>query len=366
MPALTSIRALFAWWVVVLHAAPLAPFSTSQDMPLIAKGCTVVDCFFVLSGIVMWFAHPTLMRNPNWSDVRDFLVARLARIYPLHLTMLALFLVLVWSLWFGRCIWPSATPQFTAGSFLQEAFLLNGWGYDYLIAWNAPSWSVSSEWAAYLLTPLVFFALHRLRTQTMPGMVIVFGALIVAVNETWTPFTLPPVPRVLLGFVLGAALSCSRPHIERAMQRMRTPALVLGWTCMAVLAPTDHAGLFIGAVVWVMAFLGLRTTCAKGPLGRIERITLYLGDTSFATYLCHHFVLIVWAGWASRMSLDVFAHPVMAATLIAISVQAMASLLHHTVAEPARRMVRRWNLLAHSAAGARGIGGGQGCSTLNA
>ncbi len=351
MPALTSIRALFAWWVVVYHFAPLAPFSANQATPLIGKGVTMVDCFFVLSGIVLMHAHPALMLRPAWADVRDFLVARLARIYPLHATMLLLFCVLVGGLWLASGIWPNGTIQFAGRALLAHVLLLHGWGFTDGMAWNYPSWSVSSEWAAYLAAPAMFFAIHRFR----PAMLLVLAAalavlIVVAVEDGGLLSPAAMVPRVLLEFLLGSSLSAYRPYAVAVLGRVRGPALLFGWASAAVLAPTDHPGLFLGAVVWVMVLLGLRTERASGLAGRLERISIYLGETSYAVYLCHALVATIWAGLSSRLALGPLANPVCVAIAVALSVQAMATILHHSVEDPARRTIRSWNARLRSAA----------------
>jgi peptidoglycan/LPS O-acetylase OafA/YrhL len=49
---------------------------------------------------------------------------------------------------------------------------------------------------------------------------------------------------------------------------------------------------------------------------------------------------MLWGAWSWRMSLGWFANPILAAVLIAAVVQCLASMLHHTVGEPARRLIR--------------------------
>jgi len=40
-------------------------------------------------------------------------------------------------------------------------FLGQAWGSEYWITWNVPAWSISAEWAVYMLAPVVFFLIAK-------------------------------------------------------------------------------------------------------------------------------------------------------------------------------------------------------------
>ena len=82
---LTAMRFFAAMWVVAFHFTP----SLGGGMPaLVAKGYLGVELFFVLSGFILSHVY-----MESFGDRRfrypDFLWARLARIYPVHLATLA-------------------------------------------------------------------------------------------------------------------------------------------------------------------------------------------------------------------------------------------------------------------------------------
>lgn len=92
---LTCCRASFAAGVFSYHvnlqnpyAPPLGPAGS-----LVRHGFVGVDAFFILSGLVLAHVHPMLL--PRAAEVRGFLLKRLVRIYPVHLAMIVLFLVLL-------------------------------------------------------------------------------------------------------------------------------------------------------------------------------------------------------------------------------------------------------------------------------
>ena len=56
--------------------------------PLIGKGYLAVDMFFMLSGFVMTHVYYRAFSERIVLHYRGFLVARIARLYPLHIFML--------------------------------------------------------------------------------------------------------------------------------------------------------------------------------------------------------------------------------------------------------------------------------------
>ena len=166
---LTICRAAFAAWVFIYHvnlhlhfAQALGPISA-----MITHGYMGVDGFFILSGLILLHTHREFDAVPknmveaefHWANkdvVLRFYAKRLARIYPVHLATILLLLALVGG---GAAIgMPPHSPQrFGFTTLLENLFLVQGWGADHFGAWNYPAWSVSSEWAGYLLFP--FFAL---------------------------------------------------------------------------------------------------------------------------------------------------------------------------------------------------------------
>src|SRR5947207_4699557 len=89
---LTSLRGLAAWWVAVYHFRDYLPLPSPNPIyDFFSRGYLAVDLFFVLSGFVLQLSY---FRNPigiTRSSIVEFALARVARIYPLHVFMLMLF-----------------------------------------------------------------------------------------------------------------------------------------------------------------------------------------------------------------------------------------------------------------------------------
>src|ERR1700733_1554994 len=88
---LTSLRGLAAWMVVLYHVRVAAAPTLGPDVVAIAaKGYLAVDFFFMLSGFVLWLNYAGRLRAGRLREWGDFIIRRLARIWPLHAAMLGL------------------------------------------------------------------------------------------------------------------------------------------------------------------------------------------------------------------------------------------------------------------------------------
>src|SRR5260221_174467 len=95
LPALTTIRGLAAWWVVLYHFKEEFPreFVGTPIFHFVAHGDFAVDLFFELSGFVIALNYASAFRRPTWMQYTKFLILRLARIYPLYIFILLIFLI---------------------------------------------------------------------------------------------------------------------------------------------------------------------------------------------------------------------------------------------------------------------------------
>ena len=91
-----------------------------------------------------------------------FLWHRFIRLYPVHITVLA-GLVAIVSLAHAAGFIFNNPQEWQWNELLWQLTLLHAWGVTASPGWNAPSWSISAEWFAYLLFPLLAPALVRIR-----------------------------------------------------------------------------------------------------------------------------------------------------------------------------------------------------------
>src|SRR5215471_19407682 len=149
--ALDGLRGIAALGVVLYHVDWVNHFSDTQ---FVRNGFLFVDLFFILSGFVLASVYRGRISTPY--QLRDFLLLRFFRIYPLHVAILAVF-VLIESC--KLILTKNGLVASTGGAFSgsrslallpYNVFLLQGAGFIHRFTWNVPSWSISSEAVAYL------------------------------------------------------------------------------------------------------------------------------------------------------------------------------------------------------------------------
>lgn len=156
LPALTGVRALAAFWVLLyyLHPTLRAYFGDFGFVSaVIMMGYQGVDLFFGLSGFIIAHHYAEKLRVFSWAGYRDYLWARIARVYPLHLVMLMTVLLLVKAApLFGFTI--NRGTDYLWSGFFKNLLLVQAWEFPARVNWNHFAWSISAEWFAYLLAPL--------------------------------------------------------------------------------------------------------------------------------------------------------------------------------------------------------------------
>jgi peptidoglycan/LPS O-acetylase OafA/YrhL len=298
---LTSIRGLAAWWVAIYHFREYLPlFSENWIFAVIARGFYAVDLFFILSGFVIQLNYSHLFAAPNIRSLREFAIARFARVYPLHLFIMGLFLLnpLAIAIFSQRGLDPAhLSGRYNPFDYILSLFLIQNWGFRDQLTWNIPAWSISTEFAAYILFPIVsYLTLRWVRGQT--GAIFAVFACLSAVSLVfWSTgtsslgndITRLGLPRCILEFMVGMML-CNLYQIRGAPNDQSwclICAAVIFAFCFVVQIVPDYV-----AMPAAFAFIVFGLTSSAGPLSQLlsVRPLIYLGEISYATYLCHFFI----------------------------------------------------------------------------
>src|SRR4051794_77871 len=149
--ALTSVRGIAAWWVVLFHFRNELPneFFNTTAHNVIAHGHLAVDLFFALSGFVIALNYADKLKIFTRVEYIRFLVMRFGRIYPLYLFMLLLFIINPLAIHFFSSN-HSLDSRYDPVAYLLSLALIQHWGFYNKLTWNIPAWSISTEWAAYM------------------------------------------------------------------------------------------------------------------------------------------------------------------------------------------------------------------------
>ncbi len=341
---LTGVRFFLALGVVLFH------FQLYWTLPadsagLLNRARLGVDVFFILSGFILTHVYLQGDRPPNY---RRFLSARFARIYPAHLFILLsmLGLVLVAPL-FGVGL---EQGRFNPVDFVGTLLLVQAWfPRESMALWNGPAWSLSAEWFAYLAFPA--YAALALRLRERPwiilGLAVVLFVALDAFYRARFGQVLPRaedslgilriVPEFLYGiglYYLGRGWTPS-PRLSGAAAVATTVALLVlmqvGADDRIIVAA---AGPFILSLA-LLAKAGVRTFLSRP-------VVLFAGEASFALYLVHIPILMVWrnavqavAGWPGDYRMGVGE----LSALLVLTLAAAAA-IHVFIERPGRRWLR--------------------------
>ena len=160
---LTSLRGLAAMAVIAMHySATMQEIAIAKFPSLAPHGSLAVDVFFVLSGFIMGYTYrASFEREDTASAYRKFLLKRAGRILPLNAAIsIALVLVGLASLeLFGSNTVPTVRPDHVLIDLVSNLFLLPGIGIGHSLNW--PAWSISVEFVAYFVFPILLAAIFN-------------------------------------------------------------------------------------------------------------------------------------------------------------------------------------------------------------
>jgi peptidoglycan/LPS O-acetylase OafA/YrhL len=296
--ALTGIRGIAACMVVFYHY-----FQDSLGFgpahALIAHSYIAVDLFFVLSGFVMALTYaPSFSHEFSGAAYASFLGKRLGRVYPLYFVMA----VITAALLYANAM-EGGPPSFAELS--SNLLMVQAWGFADSI--DDPTWSISTEFAAYLAFPALvalilvgrryrcwlaigaalatLLALTRLNPIVLDraGVELYTRGGPLEISEARTIF---PLLRCFAGFVLG--LAAFRLSKERAFRQVfdwrhtgDVAAVIV--VCLWAVQGSDVA-LELAFVPLVMALASGQSWTARAMGGGV---VFWLGEISYSIYLVH-------------------------------------------------------------------------------
>lgn len=369
--ALTGLRFFAALAVIFVHSMNLG---LRRDAGCEQWAASAVSFFFVLSGFILTYVYDCKL---TWAKVPDYLIARVARIWPLHVVCLCftaiLFLRREYLPWNAETAWRFVTNLFLVQSWLP----IQGWPFSF----NGPAWSISTELGFYLAFPLLLlWGRRRFWPVALGVAVISLGGLVWLQSRAQTDSSFWGLASELaychplirgLDFIVGMIAGklflwgTSRRSGESTTQAV---AGIESWwrdTLVELLALTllagvgyaasrsgplhswlidqnwqlvDYWSLCGGALLVPFAFLIWVFAWSRGAFAQLlsQPLMVWLGEISFAFYLVQNPVIRVLDPWVERLQLPV---SLVIGVVLSISL-ASAMLLHLIVELPCRTILR--------------------------
>ncbi len=349
--SLTGIRGVAAIMVVLYHY-----FQDSKGTPLlhaaVFHGYIGVDLFFVLSGFVIALNYAKTFDTFSSRAYLEFLGKRLARVYPLYLLMTLLAAAFMWG---GL----TARPAPSAAELGSNLLMVQTWGLADSI--DAPAWSISTEWAAYLMFPLMVHLVLTRRALCAAASCVALAAVVILssmsaaelnqvagghilrsgpmdITGLGTPY---PLLRCLASFVMGmtATRLAVRARAGAAGNWRYAGDVTFAVVLLLWITPGTDV-LLIAAFVALVVALSFERSLTARVLA--TPVIYWLGEISYSIYLVHVPIEnLVRRPLKAQLNLHHIPHAYSLAGVVPLVITLLvATLTFYTVEKPARRAVR--------------------------
>lgn len=348
LKGLTSLRGIAALAVVMQHFSTTAQELCQQTIPsLVPHGYVAVDFFFVLSGYIMCYTYLDSFESGPWGkSYGSFLKKRVIRLFPLNVfVVLSLLLLgLASSALLGRNIFFGALNY--PFDVICNLLMLQGLGIGRNI--NGPSWSVSVEFLAYILFPLLSACAFARRRW------VATAALLIALAGLTSVAIAHPRLALAADDPLGGGLRCLTEFTLGmfAYRVSRGSGPQIAWLASDKVA---FGGLALCVVLLLLRidllvalsfpFVVLTVALNEGKAQRLlsRPLPYMLGTISYSLYLIHN------AFRPAELTLMQYLHPESLSRVEALafafvgslSVVPFAWLTYHYVELPSREFLRR-------------------------
>lgn len=340
--SLTGLRGVAAWLVVFYHFRDVFLESYSGVELILSYGFYAVDLFFILSGFVVSLSAERYFYGSKISRVLvRFYSDRFSRIYPLHLVVLIVYLLnpIALTLFSETGVVPDRyDPLYYAASIL----LIQNWGLFDELKWNIPAWSISAEFAAYLIFPLLFYFVSLIRSRIYLMTLILFVLVFIAwvhkafgIDSLGSDIARFGVVRCLLEFLLGVIVG--RSYLSGYLNiglRFGGWIQLLGLVVLVVLTLFAIPDYYFVPVILVLLIVSLINQ--ESVMARIlsSRFFWWMGVVSYSIYIVHYWV----KDWVKFLSSEVGYAQFF---VYVVSTFVIAYLMHKTIELPARGWLRR-------------------------
>ncbi|MBM0277272.1 acyltransferase family protein [Micromonospora tarensis] len=359
IPALTGLR-WFAALAVFFHHSAAHDSLPEPVRRIMGAGSNGVTFFFLLSGFVIALNYFDGATRPTPRGTWNYLIGRLARVYPLYLLVLVV-------------VWLAVDHHSNTSRFLIQVLALQSWHPSLVITYgiNAPGWSIGVEFFLYACFPLLVLVLRPIANNAR-ALLAVAAATIVATFvfaalfqhfRNGLPATNPfsahrwlyrtPATRLgdfTLGVVTALLLRQAKLSWSASATRDRVLSPMLTWlplvATLLLMAWPDRTRYYASYdALWMLPgallFFGLGQY-PQSMLGRFlsTRAVVLLGEVSFAFYLVHRPLMLA-VGEASWMDDSLPAYLAKMTVLVAF-ITVVAAGCHFLWERPAQRLVNRY------------------------
>ncbi len=262
-----------------------------------------VDVFFMITGFLLMHLYKNHFHEGlSINKIKEFLIIRLSRIYPLYILVLILILILYeLGIWQAVNIMDSNSEKRIDNywNWIYNITLTTAWGFsDGKSAWNGPAWSISAEFFNYLMFPIYILALIRIRKISLN---IAFLFLLIAsyglmqhfwIKNYMEDYGIGALARANFGLVSGAFVYKIYTYMKDTKSNLWDICFILNIIIIITMMAIEAYTATSIPEISYMGFLILMVLCLSLMQGSIHNffahpIIMHLGKISFAMYLLH-------------------------------------------------------------------------------
>lgn len=342
---LTFTRFLAAIAIVIFHfGEKISPFSSNYISFLLKQANVGVSYFFILSGFVMIIAYG----NKDIIKPLEYFKNRFARIYPVYLLAILLFLAYL--------LYNSFTIDYSGLTL--NVFTIQSWVPGKALSFNRPGWSLSVEMFFYLSFPFLFNHIYKkydYKKLIIP--ILLFWALSQMLvhaglyssfykgfpsqsHDMLFYFPLMHFNEFLLGNLAGLAFLHRRQkkHANTDWHLL----LVFGILCVW-LKFNHYFVLHNGLLMLVFIPIIISTAVNNGFIAKLfnQKICVFLGEISYGIYILQ---IPVYKWCTDILSKIKITNETSVFYISLISLLITASLSYLYVETPLRNMIKRWKI----------------------
>ncbi|MDB2438947.1 acyltransferase [Hellea sp.] len=319
--ALDGFRGLLALFVAIHHATW---FSYLNYRTFINEGYVIIDLFFAFSGFLMFTLYAGKLTDK--ASCMNFMQRRFARLYPIHIFMLLVFLAFailrvmvnkagIAEHQAGEILPFMAGASEGWGALLSNLTLTHSMGLHDSLSFNYPSWTISVEFFAY-------FVFMALMVWMPPRKTWHFGLIAVGVAGLY--FGLSRVKpnmditydygffRCLGGFFTGVIAAWTYQKLKSRPRPEKAPSVTLFTLAEIAIVTLSVAFIiywqgklqfFVAPVMFCFIMIFAHD---RGLVSRFMSLPVfrYLAKISYSVYMVHVFIAIVFAIVGTRLFPD--------------------------------------------------------------
>lgn len=287
IPHITFTRFIAALAVVIFHEGLLVyPFTIPLLTFFLQRGGLAVTYFFVLSGFIL-----TVVYYPKKTKInlKDFYLARFARIYPVYFISLVVFIAFFIAF---------NLKGIQINNVLLSLFMLQSWITNSLQAINGPAWSLSVEFFFYLIFPFIVVFIAKLTRRNRLFFIlisilitsllyIIFNPYLSTVSNNLRFNPIFHLNSFFIGIVTGLYfLEIKKKDIKlKPFLLICIPIILFSLMILINTAFMNRLYIVLSASLFAIFILGLSLDSSKISKVFSSRLLIILGEISYGVYI---------------------------------------------------------------------------------